>query len=117
MYIVLQLALNLFGVVRSTSNLEAISETTERTTSVIFMSSEEYIMPIQTAKIINNGNNQLLALPKEFFFDTAEVYIDKQGDKLIISPRRSTWDVFFNSQSAFDEDFLNDREDTQLQNR
>jgi virulence-associated protein VagC len=26
-------------------------------------------MPIQTAKIINDGNNQLLALPKEFAFD------------------------------------------------
>lgn len=51
---------------------------------VIFMLSEEYIMPIQTVKIINNVNNQLLALPKEFSFDTPEVYINKQGDHLII---------------------------------
>lgn len=84
---------------------------------VIFMPSEEYIMPIQTAKIITNGNNQLLALPKEFSFDTAEVYIDKQGDKLIISPIKTTWDAFFNSQSAFDEDFLHDREDPPPQER
>jgi len=41
-------------------------------------------MPIQTVKIINNVNNQLLALPKEFSFDTPEVYINKQGDHLII---------------------------------
>ena len=74
-------------------------------------------MPTQTAKIISNGNNQLLALPKEFSFDTAEVYINKQGDNLIISPKKTTWDVFFDSPSAFDEDFLNDREDTQPQER
>jgi antitoxin VapB len=85
--------------------------------AVIFMLSEEYIMPIQTAKIINNGNNQLLALPKEFFFDTTEVYINKQGDHLIISPINTTWDAFFNSTSAFDEDFLIDREDGLPQER
>lgn len=85
--------------------------------AVIFMLSEEYIMPIQTAKIINNGNNQLLALPKEFFFDTTEVYINKQGDHLIISPINTTWDEFFNSTSAFDEDFLIDREDGLPQER
>ena len=81
------------------------------------MFSEEYIMPIQTAKIITNGNNQLLALPKEFSFDTTEVYIDKQGDNLIISPKKATWDAFFISPSAFDEDFLHDREDTPPQER
>ncbi len=81
------------------------------------MLSEEYIMPIQTAKIINNGNNQLLALPKEFSFDTTEVYINKQGDHLIISPIKTTWDAFFNSPSAFGEDFLSDREDSPPQER
>ncbi len=67
-------------------------------------------MPIQIVKIICNGNNQLLALPKEFSFESAEVNINKQGDNLIISPKTTTWDAFFNSPSAFDEDFLNDRE-------
>ncbi len=81
------------------------------------MPSEEYIMPIQTAKIINVGNNQLLALPKEFSFDAAEVSINKQGDNLIITPIKTTWDMFFNSSSAFDDDFLNDREDTPPQDR
>jgi len=81
------------------------------------MPSEEYIMPIQTAKIINDGNNQLLALPKEFSFDATEVYINKQGDNLIISPIKITWDMFFNSPSAFDDDYLSDREDSPPQDR
>jgi virulence-associated protein VagC len=33
------------------------------------MLSEKSIMPIRIAKIINDGNNQTLALPKEFSFD------------------------------------------------
>jgi len=85
--------------------------------AVIFMLSEEYIMPIQTAKIINNGNNQLLTLPKEFFFDVTGVYINKQGDHFIISPIQTIWDAFFNSPSGFDEDFLNEREDSPPQER
>ncbi len=72
---------------------------------------------MQTAKIVNNGNNQVVFLPKEFYFDTTEVYISKQGDTLIISPKKSNWDTFFDSPSAFDDDFLQDREDTLPQER
>ena len=42
--------------------------------------------------------------------DTAEVYNENQSDNLIVSPKKHSWDAFFNSTSAFDEDFLNDRE-------
>ncbi|MCX7098028.1 MAG: type II toxin-antitoxin system VapB family antitoxin [Methylococcales bacterium] len=69
-------------------------------------------MTTQTAKIVSNGNSQVVCLPEEFFFDTAEVYISKQGENLIISPKKSTWDTFFDTDSAFDDDFLADREDT-----
>ena len=42
--------------------------------------------------------------------DTAEVYNENQSDNLIVSSKNPSWDAFFNSTSAFDEDFLNDRE-------
>lgn len=42
--------------------------------------------------------------------DTAEVYNENQSDNLIVSPKKHSWDAFFNSTLAFDEDFLNDRE-------
>jgi virulence-associated protein VagC len=45
------------------------------------------------------------------------VYISKQGESLIISPKKTTWDTFFNTESAFDEDFLKDREDNLPQER
>jgi len=69
-------------------------------------------MTMQTAKIISNGNSQAVYLSKEFYFETPEVYITKQGENLIISPKKATWDTFFDTLPAFDDDFLADREDT-----
>jgi antitoxin VapB len=74
-------------------------------------------MSIKTAKVFMNGRSQALRLPKEFRFDTDEVYIIKQGDNLIISPKRPTWDDFFATPSAFDDDFLDDRQDDLAQER
>ena len=33
-----------------------------------------------------------------------------QSNNIIVSPKKHSWDAFFNSTSAFDDDFLNDRE-------
>lgn len=58
-----------------------------------------------------NGRSQAVRLPKEFRFDTDEVYIYKQGDKIIISPKKPNWDEFFDAPPAFDEMFLKERDD------
>jgi antitoxin VapB len=45
------------------------------------------------AKVFKNGRSQAIRLPKEFRVDTTEVYIEKMGDSLIITPKRqSRWD-------------------------
>lgn len=72
---------------------------------------------MQTAKIVSDGNTQAVYLPPEFFLNTTEVYISKEGENLIIFPKKSTWDAFFDSVSAFDDDFLKDREDLPPQER
>ena len=74
-------------------------------------------MPSQTAKIFMNGRSQAVRLPKEYRFDTDEVYISKQGQNVVISAKKPTWDKFFDSKSTFDDDFLNDRFDTLPQER
>lgn len=74
-------------------------------------------MRTQTAKIFMNGRSQAVRLPKEYRFDTDEVYISKQGHNIIISAKKPTWDEFFDSKSSFDDDFLKDREDTPAQER
>lgn len=69
------------------------------------------------AKIFMNGRSQAVRLPKEYRFDCDEVYIEKQGDKVIISAVQPDWDEFFNVVSVFDDDFLTDREDLPPQER
>ncbi len=74
-------------------------------------------MNIKIAKIFMNGRSQAVRLPKEYRFDTDEVYITKQGKNIIISAKEPTWDEFFDSKSAFDNDFLYDRNDDSPQDR
>jgi len=74
-------------------------------------------MPIKTAKIFSFGQCQAVRLPKEFHFDTKEVYISRQGESVVISSKKPTWDDFFDLESAFDDDFLKNREDSYPQER
>jgi antitoxin VapB len=74
-------------------------------------------MDAQIAKIFMNGRSQAVRLPKEYRFNTDEVYITKQGENIIISAKKPTWDDFFDSESSFDDDFLKDRLDTLPQER
>lgn len=68
-------------------------------------------------KIFMNGRSQAVRLPKEFRFDSDEVFIRKQGDEVVISPRPHTWDDFFDRKPAFDESFMADRDQLPAQER
>ena len=74
-------------------------------------------MTIHTAQVFINGQSQAIRLPKEFRLDVDEVYISKQGENLIISPKKTNWDDFFDAPSAFGDDFLREREDMIPQER
>ena len=74
-------------------------------------------MNSHTAKIFMNGRSQAVRLPKEYRFDTNEVYISRQGDKVIISAKEPSWDDFFDAESSFDDTFLTDRDDSLPQER
>ena len=74
-------------------------------------------MTAQVAKIFMNGSSQAVRLPKEYRFSTDKIYITKQGNKVILSEKRLTWDDFFNTISAFDNNFLQDRLDHEPQDR
>ncbi len=74
-------------------------------------------MDAKIAKVFMNGRSLAIRQPKEFRFDTDEVYIRKLGDKVIISAREPTWDQFFDLESAFTDDFLANRGDAYPQER
>lgn len=72
---------------------------------------------IHIAKIFRNGRSQAVRLPKAFRFDTEEVYIQKDGDRLILSRRPLSWDDFFDSPERPTEDFMRERGDLPAQGR
>ncbi len=67
-------------------------------------------MLIETAKLFSNGRSQAVRLPKRFRFEGSEVYIRKEGDEVILSVRKPSWDSFFNTPSQFGDDFLAERD-------
>ena len=71
----------------------------------------------RTAKIFMNNRSQAVRLPKEFQFATAEVFIRKQGDEVILSPRPADWFAYLASDSVASEEFMQGVEDLPVQER
>ncbi|GHT03355.1 hypothetical protein AGMMS50276_33380 [Synergistales bacterium] len=68
-----------------------------------------------TAKVFMSGRSQALRLPKAFNFASTvrEVYIEKEGEKVIISPKPTiTLDSFFDAGPC--PEFELDRTENQL---
>lgn len=72
---------------------------------------------VHIAKIFQNGRSQAVRLPKACRFNTDEVYIQKKGDQLILSPRPLSWDDFFDAPERVTEDFMQERVDLPAQER
>ena len=72
---------------------------------------------MNTAKLFMNGRSQAVRLPREFRFDGDEVYIKKVGDAVILIPYHAPWKTLVNSLQLFSADFLEDREQSLVQDR
>lgn len=74
-------------------------------------------MTQRRASLFRNGRNQALRIPREFEMEGSEVLIDKEGDRLILTPVRKrrlldllkTWEPL--------QDGLPEREDPPPQDR
>jgi antitoxin VapB len=71
----------------------------------------------QTAKIFMNGRSQAVRLPAEFRFSAREVFIERQGDAVILRPKPLGWDDFFAHPSQVPEDFMAKRKDLMPEKR
>jgi antitoxin VapB len=70
----------------------------------------------RTARIFMNNRSQAVRLPKEFQFSTPEVFIRKEGDDVILSPRPSDWSALLQGPFASNE-FMEGVEDLPVQER
>ncbi len=71
----------------------------------------------RTAKVFMNNRSQAVRLPKEFQFKTSEVFIRKEGENIILSPRPRDWSALLDSDSAASEDFMKNVEKLPVQER
>ena len=71
----------------------------------------------RTAKIFMNNRSQAVRLPKEFRFDTSEVFIRKVGDEIILSPRPADWSAYLAEGPVASADFMAGVNDLPVQDR
>ena len=62
-----------------------------------------------TVKVFMSGHSQAIRLPKPFHVSADEMYITKELDKIILSPKhKTTWTDFFSTSPC--PDFVIDRD-------
>ena len=65
---------------------------------------------METAKIFTSGRSQAVRIPKEYRFGTEihEVYVNKVGDALILTPMERIQEVYTHGLAGFTDDFMAD---------
>jgi antitoxin VapB len=64
-----------------------------------------------------NNRNQAVRLPKEFQFSTQDVFIRKEGNDVILSPRPTDWSSYLVDGPVASHAFMEGIEDLPVQER
>lgn len=67
------------------------------------------------AKIFMNNRSQAVRLPKEFQFNTQEVFIRKEGSDVVLSPRPFAWSSYLDEGPVASSTFMEGLEDLPVQ--
>lgn len=71
----------------------------------------------RTARVFKNNRNQAVRLPKDFEFKTNEVFIRKEGNDVILSPKPVDWSSYLDHGPTASEAFMEGVEDLPVQER
>ncbi len=71
----------------------------------------------RTARVFMTNRSQAVRLPKEYQFSTDEVFIRKEGQNVILSPRPRDWRPYLESAPVASDVFMNDVEKLPVQER
>ena len=69
------------------------------------------------AKVFMNNRSQAVRLPKEFQFRTQEVFIRKEGNEVVLSPRPFDWTSYLAEAPVASASFMEGVEDLPVQER
>ncbi len=61
---------------------------------------------MEITRVFTNGRSQAVRIPKRFRFDVEEVFINKIGGTVILTPVRTLADSFDRGIRMFSDDFL-----------
>lgn len=63
---------------------------------------------MQTVKVFTTGRSQAVRIPKEYRFNVDEVFVNKIGDTLILTPISKLGETMDQGVAAITDDFLED---------
>lgn len=63
---------------------------------------------METTRVFTNGRSQAVRIPRQYRFDVDEVYINRVGDALMLTPKASLAAAFEAGAAALSDDFLAD---------
>ena len=69
------------------------------------------------ARIFMNNRNQAVRLPKDFQFNTKEIFIRKVGTEVVLSPRPLSWSSYLAEGPVASASFMENAEDLPVQER
>jgi antitoxin VapB len=78
---------------------------------------EEVERVSRTAKVFMTNRSQAVRLPKEYQFSTDEVFIRKEGDDVILSPKPRNWREYLASAPVASDGFMSEVDDLPVQER
>lgn len=71
----------------------------------------------RTAKIFMNNRSQAVRLPKDFQFNTSEVFIRKDGSDVVLSARPQDWASYLDDGPVASKHFMQEIEKLPVQER
>lgn len=71
----------------------------------------------RTARVFMTNRSQAVRLPKEYQFSTDEVFIRKEGEDVILSPRPRDWSSYLANAPAASTVFMDAVDDLPVQER
>ncbi len=73
---------------------------------------------MQTAKVFQSGNSQAVRIPKNYRIEELELFINKVGSSLVLTPKQDLWKNFEYSINNFSDDLFEDgRNQPKMQER
>ena len=71
----------------------------------------------RTAKVFMTNRSQAVRLPKEYQFSTSEVFIRREGDNVILSPRPRDWRPYLDQAPVASDEYMSGVQDLPVQER